>query len=253
MDNPFISVRKYIKWGDEPEGENTNTLVLTSRSNHFVDIRIFHPTTPDQPPLPDDPSDSSAISRLEWAFAGTLSSTPAKLSRTGEILKPAHTIWNHWIDSTTTNPVKDEGDMYPQSDGTVLEYGSMPHLKTGKVTKYEECWEDVEPALVGDEEEFVSWVLTCGDPELETIGMLIRIGEVIQGIVRKGGEVSVVRWEWDAKADEEEEAEWERTVAIGRLEVPGVLFEGGENIVKGVELMGSDGLDWICVEAFEWS
>jgi hypothetical protein len=61
--------------------------------------------------------------------------------------------------------------MYPQSDGTVLEYGIMANPKTGKMTKYEECWEDVEPALVGDEEEFVSWVsrisfksLNCSSP-----------------------------------------------------------------------------------------
>ncbi|CZR67912.1 uncharacterized protein PAC_17811 [Phialocephala subalpina] len=243
MDNPFISVRKYIKWGDEPRGENTNTLVLTARSKHFVDIRIFNDL-----PLPDDPDDKTAIQRLEWA-----SPIPSKLSWAGEILKPAHAIWTHWIDSTTTSPVKDEGDMYPQSDGTVLEYGIMANPKTGKMTKYEECWEDVEPALVGDEEEFVSWVLICDDAESGTKGMLIRIGEIIQGLVRTPKGISVVRWEWNANAETEEEAEWERAVAIGRLEVPGILFEEGENIVKGVELMGSDGLDWLCVEAFEWS
>ncbi|KUJ20786.1 uncharacterized protein LY89DRAFT_716106 [Mollisia scopiformis] len=249
MDNPFISVRKYIKWGDEPRGENTNTLVLTTRSKHYIDIRIHLPL-----PLPNDPSDATAINRLEWAFAGTCHSTPAKLSRTGELLKPAHTVWKHWVDSNNDGKeeVKDEGDMYPQSDGSVLEYGEMVNPARGRRMKYEECWEDVEARLVGVEEEFVSWILICDDEEGGRKGMLVRVGDVIQGLVRDGAGSRIVRWEWRAGENEEEE-EWERTVGIGRLEVPGVLFEEGKRVEKGDELMGSDGVDWVCVEAFEWS
>lgn len=128
----------------------------------------------------------------------------------------------------------------------------MKHPTLGKEMRYEECWEDVETGLVGSEPECRSWVLICDDIEKYERGMLIRVGEIMQGLVKGKTGVRVVRWEWSVSEDGEGEGEWERCLAIGRLEIPGVLFEEGRRVVDGEELMGSDGLDWTCVESFEW-
>lgn len=44
---PSISVRKYIRWFPDTESEPTDTVVVTSVENRFVDIRILKPTKPD--------------------------------------------------------------------------------------------------------------------------------------------------------------------------------------------------------------
>lgn len=72
----------------------------------------------------------------------------------------------------------------------------------------------------------------------------------MQGLVKGRKGTRVVRWEWKTGEDD---GEWERVLALGRLEVPGVLFEEGKDVGIGEEFMGSDGLDWRCVESFEWS
>jgi hypothetical protein len=55
-------------------------------------------------------------------------------------------VWEHWVDSKVTNAeeVKDEGDMFLQDNGEVLESGNMVNPETGKVEKYEECWVDLD-------------------------------------------------------------------------------------------------------------
>jgi len=50
--------------------------------------------------------------------------------------------------------VKDEGDMYPQDNGEVLEYGAMVNPEKGVIEKYQEYWVDLEPKRVGTEEGF---------------------------------------------------------------------------------------------------
>jgi hypothetical protein len=232
---PFISIRKYIKWGDDPAGENTDTLVLTTAAKYFVDVRIFLPTSSTPP--------TNTIESLEWGFAGTANSTPAQ----GEI--PAHTEWSHWVDSKTTEVVRDEGDMYPQKNGEVLEYGSMVNPAKGVVEKYEECWVDLSTRVIPPEKEFISWVMKCEDVERETKGMVIRIGEYIQGMLRKGDDISIGRWIWS------EEDGWRKAVDIGGFGtvVPSEVLRIDADVRLGDKRKGGEGLEWKCIEVFSWS
>jgi hypothetical protein len=148
-----------------------------------VDVRIFKPTHAGEPDLPNDPEDPQARKRLEWGFAGTAESTPAK----GE--SPAHTVWSHWVDSTTIEEVKDEGYMWPLENGDVLEKGAMKHPETGKVTEYEEVWRDLDV-----EGEKVSTVLKMEDASKKARGMVIRIGQWMQGVMRVDDQITVERW-----------------------------------------------------------
>ncbi|KAK0117524.1 holocytochrome c synthase [Cadophora gregata] len=249
-----ISTRKFIKWGDNPAGENTDTLVLTTAGKHFVDIRIYLPTSPSEPSLPS--LAPLPLSRLEWGFAGTASPTPATYSSVPghekEIVKPAHTVWTHWVDNKTTEEVRDEGDMVPSGSGDggevsreVMEYGRMENPATGKVEAYEECWVDLEIGKVDGEEEFRSWVLRAEDEEGGVRGVIARVGVYIQGVLRRGEEFSVGRWMWDS------ERGWQPVVEAGRALVPRGMFSQ-EEFVLGQKLVGGDGVEWACVESFSW-
>ncbi len=169
--------------------------MLTSRAKNYVDVRVYNSNND---ALPTDPNDAEAIKQLEWAFAGQSKSTPAEFDGR-ELRKPAHTIWSHWIDSKTLEEVKDEGDMYPQDDGTVLEKGAMAHPGTGLITNYEEVWLDLEPAVTGDDKSRVCYVLKLDEPSNQTRGMVIRIGDYVEGIIRARSQITVVRWQWERR------------------------------------------------------
>lgn len=140
--------------------------------------------------------------------------------------------------------------MYPieGDDQRSLEKGSMVNPETGRLTEYEEIWRDVEAVAVPDcedgeggargeeneeeddeedeektdeeaeeeeEEEKVSGVLILDEPEQRARGMVVRIGQYCQGVLRVKGEFSLERWEWVG-----EEKGWERKVRMGSLFLP---------------------------------
>lgn len=127
---------------------------------------------------------------LEWAFAGSSVPSPAVDG------KPAHTKWNHWVDSRTVEHDQDEGDMYPQPDGDTLEKGSMTNPKTGVMTDYEEVWTDLDAILVGADTVRKCIVMKIEEEESHVSGLIIRLGQFCQGILRVRGDVSVERWQW---------------------------------------------------------
>jgi Protein HRI1 len=134
------------------------------------------------------------MTELNWAFAGISTSMPAEHSASGALTKPMHTAWAHWIDSETEDEVNDEGDMFLQPDGTVLEKGVNEDGST-----YEELWEELDAKVTGKDERRVSYVLRVEDPGKRTRGMCIRIGEWIQGTLRVGEEFTAVRWRWSVE------------------------------------------------------
>jgi len=166
-------------------------VVLTTRAKNYVDVRVFLPEDPEDR-LPND--DCSSKGKLEWAFAGQSQSTPARWDGP-RLVTPQHSRWTHWIDSQKPSGFQDEGYMYAQCDGLTLEKGIMENPETGIMTPYEEVWEDLEPqATGGDGKQRVSVTLRLND--LAKQGMIIRVGDLIQGMVKTGDEVTVERWHW---------------------------------------------------------
>lgn len=197
---------------------------MTSPHKHYVDTRILLPT-----------DGTLSLTTIDWAFAGTSSTTPA----TGD--KPEHTVWTHWVDSTTPNAesVKDEGDMVTLANGDAVERGEMVNPKTGKTEKYEESWADIRP--LGEKS---GWVVKAQGQGMR--GMVIRIGGFAQGVLRRGSQVGIKRWRFMGG-----EQGWDAILGIGDCEVPGELFgENCSSIVEGDKFPDSDGLDWVCVEKF---
>ncbi|KAF2153240.1 hypothetical protein K461DRAFT_320922 [Myriangium duriaei CBS 260.36] len=238
-----ISWREYIQWLPDPPSEPTSTLVLTSPSRRFVDIRLAKPTSPDEPELPNE---GGPFSRLTWAFAGTSSTVlrpadPTLLTNDTPLIP--HCTWTHWIDSHAApnrdTDVLDEGDMYPSpsNDGRTLERGAMVNPATGIRQEYEECWVD-EDVGVGE-----AVVVMLEDEGAK--GMVVRVGGWCQGILKvvrgEEAEVSVERWK---KGDD---GSWRRVMKVGRLWLPcAVAWEKGLRLGQEVSYQG---WEWKVVEA----
>jgi hypothetical protein len=224
-----ISIREHIRWLPGTASEPTSTLVLTTPKRRFVDLRILLPNFDE--PSPDEldgiipaspwPSihwltellETIPLGRLDWAIAGSSSSSLVDANNGQQV---THSVWKHWIDSRTTEPqsVLDEGDMFPQPDGTTLEKGRMVNPDTGLETDYEELWRDLEPVPATDSEDgsverSLCAVLQLHDETRGQRGLVVRLGQYCQGLLRDGKRVTAERWEWRSKKG------WSRLVKIG--------------------------------------
>ncbi|TFK37664.1 hypothetical protein BDQ12DRAFT_151671, partial [Crucibulum laeve] len=116
-----VSFRRSIRWLPDDANEPTQTVVLIgSRTGVYLDVRFV------KDPLKH---------KLDWAFAGyRVSNGPNKV------------IFKHVIDSHTPNAseVFDQGTNTHLPDGATLEIGEMINPETGKMTPYEEIWEEEE-------------------------------------------------------------------------------------------------------------
>ncbi|KAL5399619.1 hypothetical protein PMIN04_001412 [Paraphaeosphaeria minitans] len=257
--------------------EPTSSLVLTSTTKQFVDIRVVKPILKEDPELPNE---GGPRARLDWAFAGTSSSTPipdpyphgitehaATASRHAEHHRAwpgpiTHATWTHWLDSRhpisffSASIPKDEGTMFPLGATQTLELGQGVNPATGKMWVYEELWTDEAPRGAPTREEteppVYSIVLRTEDEQHDVRGVVIRLGRYCQGIVMKGGYVSVERWEWVAEDGlDEEVGRWKRSVRIGDQFLPcaptftpAILSVGGKVRYWDYE--------WVCEEKVAW-
>nr|POF03869.1 hypothetical protein CFP56_21625 [Quercus suber] len=216
---PHISVRESIKWvlpGGEAS-EPTSTLVLTSSDNYFVDVRIFKASEKQGKATSERDGDVLPAQRLEWAFAGTSTSEWRNDHDGGQIV---HCTWKHFVDSKHSDAtgVIDEGDMFPQSPphaDRTLERGRMVDPTTGRMTDYEEVWTDVVASkTLGGKGTVTVVVLRLCDENAKAKGMVVRVGQFVQGVVRVQEEFACERWEW------EESQGWKRKARVGDLFLP---------------------------------
>lgn len=224
----------------EPE-EPTSTVVLTSQTSHYVDVRIYKDLY--QKEL-DRKDGIHSIAILEWAFAGTSSTTEGSSGL--EDAKPLHSIWEHWIDSKSDNPRPDEGDMWRQNNGDVLERGTQVHPVTGLQTEYEELWGDLQVEKVGEERDHVSIVLKVENHEAGTRGMVVRVGDWCQAILKSREALTIERWRWTKRMND-----WERLVKIGRGNLPCAIVCNSQMVREEGTIVCGD-LEWTIVEKFHW-
>lgn len=217
-----ISIREYIRWPPAPAREPTSTVVLTSPERRFVDVRI----------IPDDGPGLSGS--LDWAIAGTS-------SRSGPDGGRQSAVWNHWVDSRTTGPMRDEAEVEPREDGAEREWGRMLNPETGLEAEYEEVWRSEE--LVGAAGGCV--VLQTEDGAKGERGVVLRLGQYCQGILRVGDRITAERWVWSDGDG------WKRVARFGDDQLPAqahvlVDREDAWEVGGGVE---HSGRVWKVVEA----
>ena len=143
----------------------------------------------------DAPDPDNFLYELEWAFAGKSHTRPLSPSQNGTE-RASHSVWEHWIDSRSDDPSADEGDLWPQPNGDVLEIGRMIRPSTGLLTDYEELWTDLPIGTVGEETHCVSIVLRVKESTPNGRGMIIRAGDWCQGILKVREHVTIERWKW---------------------------------------------------------
>ncbi|KZF22896.1 hypothetical protein L228DRAFT_268271 [Xylona heveae TC161] len=267
MPSASISERRSIRWVPEPASEPTSTLVLTSPGSHFVDIRVLKLSYFKQPKFAND---SSSTARIDWAFAGQSHSEKATTEGAA-----SHGRWEHWVDSRSDDPQVDEGDMFPQPSGLVLEKGRGPHPTTGEITDYEETWRDLKIQSTDDEDKKCAIVLRTAGNNKDSIGMVVRVGSWCQGIIKSGGNLHVERWRWRSRdtyapvsvgaiigsEDDSggwsvqtfptESGTWERVVGMGRGTLPCPLTFKPEGLEQGQTTDVGD-ITWEVIERSEW-
>ncbi|KAL8749013.1 MAG: hypothetical protein Q9184_006974 [Pyrenodesmia sp. 2 TL-2023] len=240
---PSVSMRVYYrKVPKEPE-EPTTTIVLTSPRCFYVDVRALG--SPGARAVGGAGLQQS--SALQWAFAGTSESS---LDGDGR----RFSTWHHWIDSNSEDPPLDKGELITQADGNVLEKGTMVDPKTGQEESYEELWKDVPtgtdiPSLGNNAR--VCTVLRTEDQGNKGRGMIIRLGDYCQGILKKDGEVTVERWEWYFSHIDSKDGKWYKTVTIGTDDMPCDEVLGSEPPHEGQQIKRA-GITWNVVEVSTW-
>jgi hypothetical protein len=206
--NPTITTRVSIAWLSEPPSEPTSTLILSSPSGRFVDVRVFLDSTKE-----------NGLGVLEWANGGSASYT---IDEAGQ----KRGSWTHEIDSRTDDLIIDTGILEQLPNGDVLEIGIMKDAD-GVEKSYQEIWHsvEVEPKvwkLV--DSESAKWI----GSEAESIvkdklgrdarAIALRVGQWIQGIAK--GQKSVVVF----RARLSSEGVWKIIYQLGDNEVVQALL-----------------------------
>lgn len=242
--------------GDDDPEEKTSTLVLTSPSGLFVDLRILADCSSGGGP---GNTSERHFSTVDWAFAGRSLRQPKRPDGV------TAASWTHWVDSRTVNAlsVHDAGLCQPLPNGDELETGEMLDPK-GVMRPYKEIWHD-EPVSPSRAAVFVcsrnaSALDSASTEDMATIpprevcGMMIRVGSWSQGVLRDlqagadEGKEAFTAERWALRAD----GVWQCTFRTGVRKLPLNKVNGASTSVTSGELSFSErGLYWKCVELYE--
>lgn len=209
MRPPLVSKRVSFRWLSDPPTEPTSTLVLTSPSGYFVDVRIFNApeyessafetTTPTPEPL-------------QWAFAGTSSHDTIDPESDGQ--PQSRGTWVHVVDSKHPSGFEDSGVFKDLPNGYSLEFGVMHDDGAGVAREYEEVWKDWAarpPHFTVARAESAGEVVEGGG----TKGYYICMAQYAQGVVKdENGRLGVVRWVKDSGTDAQE---WTKKFTHGEI------------------------------------
>jgi hypothetical protein len=268
--NASISRRNGIAWSSNPMTEPTSVLVLGVPSGLFVDVRLTlkHllseiPSDPNTlPPKRSQPypfQPGTDFEALEFGNAGQATYSTAAQEVESPESAQKQGKWTHWCSSEMPDVDYDTGELTVRTDGSVLETGAMAHPVTKQVTPYSEIWIDEKPVFAPQEPGAKSRtkgtyaLVHCEDTSRGIRGMIVWVGRYCQGIVRKGEDVCVERWEFDEKAHGGR-GEWVRTWRNGEgLPLPcGWVVKEEEPIKTGSVLHIPDwdrkGGEWHVVE-----
>lgn len=183
------------------------------------------------------------MSDVDWALAGTTIHYP------GDDGAPPREVFKHWIDSRypDAESATDEGTFFRgAAPGEALERGEMLNPSTGRVESYEECWID---GLARQPEGWAGWILKWESTDDEGVtkrGMMGKVGNVVQGVLRIGEEIAVGRWENDT--ENSDKVQRKAIAEIG--DVKKFYLGSWDGLKTGDKLVSEDGQEWICVESW---
>lgn len=228
------SIRVSIQWPPAEEYENTETLVLLSNEQHFVDIRFR-----------DD------IDRIDWILTGKEYDIPNtnKIEFQHEINTNVPGFHGGEFDVGNFNSIPNTDDRE--------ETGEMMNPQTRKVQPYREVWRSIDP-LKSTFENFVREdsnsdvkvpcvvLKVVQKPGVNYIGTVVRLGNFLQGaLLNKDTET------YNCAQYYLEDGKWEHhldATEVGKDGsdddiVPSIPFEINENLIE------LDGVEWEVVES----
>jgi hypothetical protein len=146
--------------------------------------------------------------------------------------------------------------MYALSPLLTLEHGFAFHPHLGRVAGHEELWRDVDARSTSSAETNICVVLRCQDDAVGVRGVVVRVGQFVQGILMEGGEVTCERWEFQFGDDgkdkgAEEEVQWKRTARTGDSFLPCAVAFRPQVLSLGGRAMYA-GFEWLVEEVWEW-
>lgn len=204
--------------------------------------------------------DNDNASQATTAVASPKSQSPNCKTPT---LRPTKRMtWHHHIDSRYpigSSIPTDTGLIYPLNETQTIEIGcavSFPGFPKGSCTNYEELWEDLDIHATRHDDgsnKKVCVVLRTQDvsPDQDPArGIVIRLGQFVQGILRKGESVTVERWEL-LKTESDADATWKRTFKLGPEGLPCAAAQREEDLELGMKI-DMLGYEWEVAELIEW-
>ena len=158
--------------------------------------------------------------------------------------------------------------MFTLPDGRALEHGYAPDAG-GVERSHEEMWRDEEVESTSKAGTRVCAVLRCADYEAGVRGVVVRLGQFVQGLLCGPEGVTCERWEFGGRVEGEEEEDedgedeegedeegesrlWERTARVGNGFVPCAVLMRPSLLVLGGEVRYGSVL-WRVEELWEWA
>lgn len=237
-----LSTRVSLQWPPKEPEELSDTLVMTSKSGHFVDIRIFKEYYPLAEIVASKPVDTV----FQWCMSGIEESFGENTINFKKDLDSAAVAEATKVGKRPTliQGLPDIGH-FSAIEGSQdrKETGSMINPETNYEENYIEIWRSLDPVShsptseVREKEPFLSKaiVLKVSDESYE--GKLIKLGNWLQGLLytRLSCTFSIIRSHYDGQ--------WNDLIKYGDKSFPKLLISNeGENI-------NFDGVIWHCLEA----
>lgn len=154
-------------------------------------------------------------------------------------------MWHHWVDSRVVDAAgtNDEGLMTnyegenSYGEELELETGNMLNPITGQKQDYEEVWANIPQEAAGHESQICVVLIAESTSKREPTGMVVRVGQYCQGVLRIGDKFVVERWQWVARVQT-----WKRVVRIGDGELPCALAcNSGPELTLGAQYQSDKG------------
>lgn len=249
----MMSKRLSIQWPPEEASENTETMVVYSKDDHFVDIRVFKTS---YPTINENPDLETFKNTFEWTMTGDEISLEPELPDT-YVLQFTHEIDSLAIMKSieTKTPLEqcandpDMGTFWkvPGSQDR-KETGHMVNPATGKDQEYVEYWRSLSSSKTTPEFEVRELPEDVENDDKMFVlrvnldvyhGQVIRTGNWCQGLLHNKKNLSiplnVVRAYFDG-------TKWHYLIKFGNVDLP-LEFNGK----KGETIVYKD-ITWECIE-----
>ena len=236
-----LSTRISIQWPPKEAEEKTSTLALTTPGDNYVDIRIF------KTHYPSSSSSSRSYSSLPFDQIFEIGLAGKEIALDNDKIK-----FDNYINTLALQEsIKSGSSIQIDSDIGHFSNHGLDRKETGEmknsegiIAPYIEIWRSLDPLRHTPDREVREnvnneYMNVFTLKLIDHLGVLIRIGNWIQGIIQEGQSIHVIRSWYN-----ENLGEWCNLIEYGDKDVFPVEFNGKIDEIVIV----SNGWKWKCIE-----